>query len=197
MGNAPLKFHHHIRSTVAKAAGVSNNLLKSTLCRSPNFMLKLLITHIRPILEFASCVWNSGFITDLSLLESVQRRWTKKISGLVDMSYEQRLKSLDLFSVKGRLLRADLIKCWKIFHNMSPISPSDLFLPTPITTTRGHCYKLYVTQCSCDARRRFFSVRVVQVWNSLPADVVMSPSINLFKKGLSAHLGDILYTFND
>ncbi|KAK3886186.1 hypothetical protein Pcinc_009646 [Petrolisthes cinctipes] len=105
-----LKFHAHIRATVNKAAGLANNLLKSTLCRSSDFMVTILKSHIRPVLEFVSTVWNTGYLGDLRLLESVQRRWTKLIDGLADLSYTNRLKALNLYSVQGRLLRADLIK---------------------------------------------------------------------------------------
>ena len=38
--------------------------------------------HIRPILEYCSSVWNLGYIADINLLESVQRRWTKNIQGM-------------------------------------------------------------------------------------------------------------------
>ena len=134
-----LRFHHHIQNLVSKAAGLAHSFIKSTLCRSPSFMTKLFITHIRPLLEFASPVWNTGYITDLTLLESVQRRWTKLITGCEGMSYEQRLKTLDLYSVKGRLLRADLIKCWKIFNGMSSITPTELFSMAPARDiTKGH-----------------------------------------------------------
>ena len=88
-----LRFHHHIQSVVWKAAGLSYYFLKSTLCRSPSFMVKLFTTHVRPLLEFASPAWNTGYITDLPLLESVQRRWTKHITGCEGVSYHQRLKT--------------------------------------------------------------------------------------------------------
>ena len=108
-------------------------------------MVKLFTTHVCPLLEFASPVWYTGYVTDLSLLESVQRRWTKLISGSESMSYDQRLITLDLCSVKGRLLRADLIKCWKIFNGMSAITPTDLFTMAPARDiTRGHKFKIFV-----------------------------------------------------
>ena len=106
------------------------------------FMLAILKSHIRPILEFGSTVWNTGYLGDMRLLESVQRRWNKHIDGLAELPYTDRLKALNLYSVQGKLLRADLIKCWKIFHNQSAIFPSDLFSPSPGTTTRGHRFKL-------------------------------------------------------
>ena len=83
--------------------------VKSTVCRSSRFMLFLLTTHIRPLLEYCSCVWHTGFVQDLKLLENVQRRWTERIDGMGSLSYSDRLKALNLYSIQGRLLRADLI----------------------------------------------------------------------------------------
>ncbi len=42
------------------------------------------------------------------LLESVQRSWTHHIEGMSDLPYAVRLQVLDLYSVQGRLVRADL-----------------------------------------------------------------------------------------
>ena len=84
--------------------------------RSPQFMVTLFIFHVRPILEYCCSVWNLGYVTDSILLERVQRRWTKSIHGLSALSYHERLRSLDLFSLKGRRLRHDLIKYWRMFH---------------------------------------------------------------------------------
>ena len=105
-----LRFHDHVRQTVAIAANLSSNLLRSTLCRDSDFMINLFVSHIRPKLEYASPLWNVGFISDTKLLESVQRRWTKAIDGLQNVPYGERLKCLNLFSMKVRLLRGDIIQ---------------------------------------------------------------------------------------
>ena len=176
---------------------MSVNFLRSTQCRSPHFMLTSYITHIRPLLEFASCLWNTEFVGDLRLLESVQRNWTRNIEGLSDCPYAERLRALDLYSVQGRLLRSDLIKYWKIFHDKCSICPHDIFTLSPDLGTRGHRYKIFQTHSSLEARRRFFSLRRVALWNSLPDDVVSVDSLELFKSALHAHLGPLLYQFVD
>ena len=102
-----LKFHEHCAKIAGKAGGVAHNFLKSTRCRLPDFMVHVWTVHIRPILEYASPLWNSGYSQDLKRLESIQRLWTRNILGLRDQEYGDRLRALDLFSVKGSLLRAD------------------------------------------------------------------------------------------
>ena len=190
-----LKFHNHCRNIARKAGGVAQNFLKSTICRSADFMLHILRTHIRPILEYASTVWHTGYHLDLKRLESVQRLWTRNILNLSDVEYEERLQTLNLFSVKGRLLRADLIKCWKIFHEKCVISPHDLWEVNHCLRLRGHKFKINVKRCQVDARSRFFSQRVVADWNSLPQEVAESASLTEFKSGLAAFLGSRLYEF--
>ena len=49
-----LKFHEHAHSTAQKAGAVTQNLLKSTVCRSPEFVMHLFRVHICPIIEYAS-----------------------------------------------------------------------------------------------------------------------------------------------
>lgn len=46
-----LKFHHHVRLAVSGAGAVVSNLLKSTVCRSPQFMAAL--QDIHSIMDFA------------------------------------------------------------------------------------------------------------------------------------------------
>ena len=151
------------------------------------------MTHIRPILEYCSAVWNLGYITDLNLIESVQRRWTRNIRGMEHLNYFQRLKALDLYSVRGRLLRHDMVKYWQIFHGCCAIVPEDMFVNTPLDTTRGHQYKVAHIRTELEIRKRFFNVRGISLWNSLPRHIVSANSVSAFKTSLSAHLGDRLF----
>ena len=195
MVDLSLRFHQHIYNITNKAGGLATNLLKSTVNRSPRFMKTLYISHIRPLLDYASCVWFSGYVEDLKLLESVQRRWTKNISGLEILSYSDRLKYLDLYSIQGRLLRADLIKYWKIFHGLSAIKVSDIFQLAPVVGTRGHSCKIFHPHSRLDCKKRFFSVRCIPVWNSLPADTVAASSLSSFKRLLHNAMGNTLYDY--
>ena len=195
MVDSSLKFHEHIQRTAQKANGLAQNLLKSTACRSPEFMVTLFCTHIRPILEYCSNVWNTGYIGDQRVLESVQRRWTKHIDTVSHLDYDARLKTLDMYSVSGRLLRADMICCWKIFNDKSCIAPDSLFSPAPVGNTRGHPYKVGHVRAQTDVRRRSFSIRCVDQWNRLPANVVLEQNYKSFKQKLAMALGNELYWY--
>ena len=153
--------------------------------------------YIRPIVEFGSTVWNTGYHSDLRLLERVQRAWTKQIAGHELLSYRDRLLSLNLYSIKGRLLRADLILMWKIFHHASTIQPVDLFSLEVRPGNRGHLFKIRPDHIQTEQRRRFICNRCINVWNGLPADVVSSPSVAVFKRKLHEALGELLFEYID
>ena len=123
-------------------------------------------------MEYASSLWNVGYMGDMRLLERVQRRWTREVSGLADLSYGERLKSLDLFSFQGRLLRSDLILVYKILHSMCAIGIDEIFVLNEVSSTRGHPFKLFKPRSRSECRKRFFSLKVVNAWNSLPYDTV-------------------------
>ena len=79
------------------------------------------------------------------------------MEGLEQVPYAERLKYLNLFSLQGRLLRADLIFMYKIFNNLCAIKPGHLFNVNNASRTRGHKYKISVPMAAVEVRRRFFS----------------------------------------
>ena len=189
-----LRFHVHARTVAAKAGGLAGELLRSTVCRSPSFMVSLFVSHVRPIIEYCSCVWNTGYLADIRLLESIQRRWTAEIAGLRGLDYGARLRELCLYSVYGRLLRRDMVMVWKIV-NFGCDSSIQMFEFSQEHRTRGHNFKLVIPRCSRDMRRRWFSARTINRWNSLPTSVVNCTTIGSFKVALDRALGDLLYWF--
>lgn len=113
------------------------------------------------------------------------------------LTYDERLKKLDLYSVQGRLLRADIIQYWKIFHGQSRIKPEDLFTQPLHSNTRGHRFKIHVPRVSLDVRKRSFSYRCVAIWNGLPDEVVASADLNSFKMALANTIHSKLYEYSE
>ena len=157
-------------------------------------MIEPYLSHIRPLLTFASPIWNIGYVGDMRKLESVQRRWTKEIAGLTNLDYSSRLHSLQLFSMKGRLLRDDLVLCWKILHLKTHVRPHEIFQFSPVPT-RGHRLKIFKPQINSELRKRFFSYRIIAEWNSLPADAIEATTITEFKSRIHSFLGNRLYDY--
>ena len=189
-----LRFHDHIRLICGRTGSMMGELLRSTICRSKEFMMTLYITHIRPTIDYCSSVWNVGYLGDVRKLESLQRRWTREIEGMGGMEYPDRLAELGLFSMYGRLLRRDLINVWRCFNDENSVRGlRDMFEMARSDRTRGHRLKISVPVCRGDLMRKFFTVRVVTLWNSLPGALVEAESVSDFKSGVQRFLGNELY----
>ena len=192
-----LHFTKHVRKISNKTKGFSCNVLRRTVNRQPNFMMKTFTTYIRPLIEHSTILWNTNYVTNTRKLESIQRRWSSNIQGLKDISYAERLQSLDAYSIKGRLLRYDLIKMWKILHSESPIPPYLILTKTLNPNTRGHPLKLYVEYVRLDARKRSFPHRTIPIWNSLPENIACCTNLETFKKRLHTHMHHLLIQYED
>nr|VZI45770.1 unnamed protein product [Spirometra erinaceieuropaei] len=146
---------------------------------------KVFRTFVRPQLEFAIQAWRPWTAKDLSILERVQRRATKLVAGQGSLPYATRLANLHLFPLSYRQLRGDLIQVFRIIRGQDcSLVPGDFFELATTTNLRGHPFKLRVTGARLDTRKFFFSNRVVEAWNALPVDVVMSASVEVFKRKL-------------
>ena len=97
-----------------------------------------------------------------------------------------------MFSIYGRLLRADIIKCWKIFHRIADVGLQDSFTLAFDRKTRGHSFRVVLPRCDLEMRKRFFHVRVIQKWNSLSNHTVVQSTLPSFKSVLDPELGDAL-----
>jgi len=145
-------------------------------------------SYIRPHLEYCVQAWSPFLQKDIQCLESVQRAATKLVPSLKKLSYEERLKRLGITTLYQRRIRGDLIETYKILTGKVNVTSDNFFsLYTASYNTRGHSLKLSVQRPRLDLRKYFFSNRVVNVWNSLPQNVVDSTTVNMFKRRLDKY----------
>ena len=184
-----LNFSKHVDCIVNDANRLVGLLRRSLLALDKKSFVILFKTLIRPKLEYNNSVWYPNYKGDFKKLEGVQRRATKMLPGMSNLSYTDRLKALDLPTISYRRRRGDLIQVYKYLNDHYNVDWSNLFelVIDPHYLTRGHKFKLYKCAPKSKMRENFFTVRVVNDWNSLPENVVCSPSVNAFKNALDDH----------
>ena len=116
-------------------------------------------------MEFNTVVWSPSLKCDISSVEKVQRKFTKRLPGYGDLSYVERRAKLNLKTLELRRLHYDLFMCYKIVFNIIQLRFSDFFVFSTLLT-RGHPYKLQVNHAPVNARRNFFACHVVKLWKS-------------------------------
>ena len=145
--------------------------------------LPLFKTLIRPHLEYATVVWSPFLKKDIFLIENVQRRASKIVKTISNLSYEERLKHLGLPTLKYRRDRNDVIQVYKIMNGIDKLDVNTFFKMSTDSRTRGHNFK--ILQNRTKQRASVFSQRVINPWNSLPSECVNSDSVNKFKSSLN------------
>ena len=138
-----------------------------------------------PILEYNSNVWNPSHKYLIDQLENVQRRFTKRVTTLKNYSYLERLAILGLEPLELRRLRCDLIQYYKIFNNLTPLSPSDYFtVHQPSLSSRASSSLLIKPFKRPNYVLSSFFYRSIDCWNSLSLTVKQSKSLRVFKSDL-------------
>ena len=180
--DSQLNFEKHISTKVNKANQIMGLIRRTMTYLDEATFCLLYKSLVRPHLEYANSVWSPRSTKNIKLVESVQRRATKLVPGLRELSYKERLIKLDLPTLIYRRYRGDMIEVYKIVSGL--YNDSNGFLPIIETTTRGNTLKIFKEACRTKLRKEFFTQRIVDQWNLLPARIVTSTSLNIIKSKL-------------
>ena len=86
----------------------------------------LYISYIRLYLENCIQFWLPINVKDADMLKGIQRT-TKMIPSLRNL-YEERLKTLDVFSHRLKRLKGDMIEMFMMIHSIDKVNLENLFL---------------------------------------------------------------------
>jgi len=100
-------------------------------------------------------------------------------------NYVEHLNLLHLPRLELRRMQNDLIWRYKILFGHVKICSSNFF-EFRLSSTHGHPYKLFKHHCSNTTRSVFFAECVINVWNSLPSDLVDFSTLKSFTRSLKA-----------
>ena len=113
-------FASNVTDKVATAKKLAGWSLRTFISRDKDTMLTLLKTEIIPKLECCCQLWNPYISKETQDIECVQKSFTKKIDGMYNLNYWERLRTLKLYSLERRRERYLIIYVWKIIRGIVP-----------------------------------------------------------------------------
>ena len=150
--------------------------------------LLLYLQLVRPHLEYCVQAWRPYCKKDIEKLERVQKRAVRMIRNLKGITYIEKLRELNLFSLEKRRLRGDLIETFKILKGINKVTADRYFRRCALTREhRSHSLKLTADNLRTNNRKYFFQ-RVVENWNRLPQQAIDCETVPAFKHCLDRHL---------
>ncbi|KAK0416705.1 hypothetical protein QR680_012640 [Steinernema hermaphroditum] len=184
-----LNFSAHVDSIILSAHRKCYLLMKTLRSTSLRVYVTAYKSYIRPILEYATECWNSctgGLSLRVERAQKHFTRWICRRCRLPYASYADRLRHLEMETLSHRRRLADLIMVYKIVHGHARIPVTDFFSRNQ-RRSRNHGYTL-TKPAARSIESRFFSSRVINDWNALPASIVNSATPKLFRSRIRNHV---------
>ncbi|KAF2362355.1 hypothetical protein FHG87_006877 [Trinorchestia longiramus] len=101
-------------------------------------------------------------------MEKIQRKATKLIPELRNLSHERRLQRLELISLEQRRLRGQLIETFKYLNGLNNVTLEGLFERDGNVRIRNSDQKLLLRNFKTSQAMNFFPVKIAATWNQLP-----------------------------
>ena len=185
-----LDYTSHINASIAKGHGLCAALLRSFATRDASVVVLAYKTFVRPVIEFGSTLSHPRTQYLSQRIERIQKLFTKRVRGLHDVPYADRLLHLNLQSLRSRRVLSDLIIMYKIIHGMIDIQLSDIGLSINANITRAAGYKLVLPYPRTNMLKSSFAYRTGSMWNMLPTNVIAAPTYRCFVARLHEYINN-------
>lgn len=187
-----LRFDTHMKNTCSKAMSTLGFVKRHSSSFEADTVKLLYMTLVRPILEYNTPVWCPHYNCDISLVESVQRKFVRYYCYKVGIdrdehSYHELLPVFSLESLQKRRFSFDVITVQKILQNKIEDSYllGSLHLSVNQITRSNHVFK--IPFCSTDTIKYNGLFRImasVNLANSHANVDLFFESMNVVKKKL-------------
>ena len=182
--DSTLKWNTHINKT-AQRANTTSAFLHRNIRTCPRKIKHLAYTTlVRPILEYASIIWDPHTDSNTLKLETVQRRSARRFMQNYNRhaSVTAMLQHLDLPTLQQRRRHSKIIMLYRIIHQLANI-PTTTYI-TPATRNTQH-YNLPYART--DVYKSSFFPSTIKLWNNLLPAIINSTTYHNIDKHWNPH----------
>ena len=175
-----LSWNHHIQKVTSKANS-TRAFLQRNIHQCPRETKVLCYkTLLRPVIEYASIIWDPHTNANISRLEMIQSRYARFVfhDYRRSSSVSAMLDQLQWASLQERRAQAKVEMMFRIVNGLVDIPTSFL---TPTLMMRGHTQKYLVPFARTVVYQHSFFPDGIRLWNALPQQLVDSTSLDCFR----------------
>ena len=192
-----MKWSKHINYVCSKAFKKIGLLFRNSMFFTVWQMARYYISAIRPIVEYASVVFDNCSNCDTALLEKVQRRAANVCTGAMKRTETVKvLQELGWETLKSRRTKAKLILLYKIKNGLVSSSYLSNLIPSEEVFVRQYNFRSVVPSIPnvysrLKTRESSYFPATIKLWNKLPDVIKTSNSVAVFKKKLVVHFNSL------
>ncbi len=118
--SSDLKTTKHCIEVEKKCNRLQGYIKRQFQYRNKKIVVTLYNSPLLPYLQYCIQFWSPSLIKDINRLE-IQVRATKLITEIRHLSYENKLQTLGISTLKARRIRLDIIQMYKILHEVDNV----------------------------------------------------------------------------
>ena len=170
---------------IAKKATTSLNFLKRNLHSCPSTVKdKCYKSLVRPIMEYASCVWDLHTQRNINKLEMVQRRAARFVMGDYSRtsSVTAVLAVLEWNTLQQRRMQCKTVMLNRVIYHLVFIPVTPFVIPTRASRINNMRYA--IPRSTVNAHLYSFFPSTIRISNQLPSSTVSAQSLETLKDQL-------------
>ena len=181
-----LRWDTHIANITNKASKTLGFIRRNLKIKNSRIKKAAYKALVRPVLEYASPVWDPHTDNNIKSIEKIQRRAARWIMGNYrkSASVDSMLKILQWPTLETRRKRTRLTTFFKYHHGLIKIDSKNK--PTVRSRPRHNTRQTHSLQYDIPShrtkyRQQCFFPRTIPQWNNLPAEVATAPTLASFQ----------------
>ena len=186
------KWHKHIDNIILSGSKLLGIMRKLKFTVRHKTLNQIYVSFLRPILEYASVVWDNCTFNEKDKLEKIQIEAGRIVTGLTrSTSLYNLFRELGWLTLSERRKYQNLVLAFKITHDMVPQYLSSLF---PQNVGNSVSYNLrnnddfVLLPCRTTLFENSCVPSLISLWNQLPLNLRHLPTISSFKREISNYI---------
>ena len=186
------KWHAHINNILTSASKMLGVMRSLKFKLNRKTLNQLYFSYLRPLVEYASVVWDGCTMYEKEQLERFQYEAARIVTGLTrSVSIDNLMSEIGWLSLSDRRQFQKLVTMYKIVNGTAPEYLCNL-LPPLVTERTIYNLRNAENISIMNRRTEIFAKSFIPsgslLWNNLPLSIRSETSVNSFKLKLKQHV---------